>query len=38
LHPPEARMSASSKPKRIKGIGRVAFIAHLAEITADLVP
>jgi hypothetical protein len=29
-------MSASSQPKRIKGIGRVAFIAHLADITADL--
>jgi Family of unknown function (DUF5338) len=29
-------MSASSQPKRIKGIGRVAFISHLAEITADL--
>ncbi len=29
-------MSASSPHKRIKGIGRVAFIAHLADITADL--
>ena len=29
-------MSAPPQPKRMKGIGRVAFMAQLADITADL--
>src|ERR1700728_4837320 len=29
-------MSALPQPKRMKGIGRVAFMAQLADITADL--
>ena len=29
-------MSSSPDRRRMKGVGRVAFIAHLAEITAEL--
>jgi Family of unknown function (DUF5338) len=33
---PERRMSPPRDQKRMKGIGRVAFLAQLAEITAEL--